>query len=408
MFYSDSLESLSISWDQLISDLKEFNSFNPYCFENSYYKIFLRIIFSMLSGKNITLLDADLSLQEVFALTSHGDLTSFEESVSKIQLPSSKKDLIQLLRNTPESWEITLFTSGTTGKPKSVSHTFKSISKGLKLKEPNKLDIWGYSYLPTHMAGIQVFLQALLNGDSIVRLMGLSKTQLIRSIEKNQVTHISATPTFYRLLIPIDSEIKSVTKITSGGEKFDLSLKNEIKKAFPNASFTNVYASTEIGALFASKGENFEIKESLNELIKIRNNELLVHQSLLGKSLQNDEKWYNTGDLVEIISEAPLTIKFKSRKSDLINIGGFKVNVLEVEDALLEIPMVKQARVFAKSNSVIGNILCCEISTLDEISEVEIRKRLSLSLQETKIPRIIKFVDEISTTATGKIQRKVA
>lgn len=407
-FYSDIVDHQSISWDKLIADLIELKSYNPFCFKKSYYEIFIRLIFSMLNGKKITLLDSDLSEQEIFELTGHHDLSVFEKDIELKKIPSTKTALINALLETKESWQITLYTSGTTGKPKSVSHSFKSITRSLKLYPDNQLQVWGFSYLPTHMAGIQVFLQAVLNGNSIVRLIGLGKTEMLDAILEHQITHISATPTFYRLLLPINTEFLTIIKLTSGGEKFDTSLKAHLSKVFPNASFTNVYASTEVGALFGSNGEFFEVKDSLKEYIKIQGNELFIHQSLLGISMQNNAIWYNTGDLVEIHSNEPLSFKFKSRKSDLINVGGFKINVLEVEDALLRIPEIRQARVFAKSNSVLGNILCCELDTISELTESEIRKILSSDLQEVKIPRVIKFVDQITTTPTGKIKRKVA
>ncbi len=90
----------------------------------------------------------------------------------------------------------------------------------------------------------------------------------------------------------------------------------------------------------------------------------------------------------------------------MINVGGYKVNPVEVEETIRKIEGIQDVRVFAKSNSVFGNIICCEVvKTSDEIDEVSIRSFLQSKLQEFKIPRIIKFTDKILTTRTGKIQR---
>ena len=90
----------------------------------------------------------------------------------------------------------------------------------------------------------------------------------------------------------------------------------------------------------------------------------------------------------------------------MINVGGYKVNPGEVEETIRKIEGIQNVRVFAKSNSVLGNIICCEVvKTSDEIDEVSIRSFLQSKLQEFKIPRIIKFTDKISTTRTGKIKR---
>ncbi len=106
-------------------------------------------------------------------------------------------ELIEKLRNISDDWKVTLYTSGTTGIPKKVTHNFNSITRFVKISERNTNSIWGFAYNPTHMAGIQVFFQALLNGNAIVRLFGLSANEIHREINENFITHISATPTFY-------------------------------------------------------------------------------------------------------------------------------------------------------------------------------------------------------------------
>ncbi len=257
------------------------------------------------------------------------------------------------------------------------------------------------------MAGVQVFFQALLNGNALIRLFGLNSGDIYAEIEKNNITNISATPTFYRLLFPCNRTFKSVKRITSGGEKFDKYLTQQIQTFFPNAKITNVYASTEAGSLFASSNDIFTVKLEYLKLVKIKDNELLIHNSLMGNNeFQKDNEWYHTGDLIEIISESPLTFRFSSRKNEMINVGGYKVNPQEVEEAILMIEGIKNAYVYAKKNSILGNIVCCEVvSENKDIKDAFIRKHLQENIQEFKIPRIIKFVDSISTTRTGKLKR---
>lgn len=140
--------------------------------------------------------------------------------------------------------------------------------------------------------------------------------------------------------------------------------------------------------------------------MKIANNELLIHTSLMGYSNFVDGEWYNTGDLVEIISENPIRFRFLSRKNEMINVGGYKVNPNEVEDAIRSIEGVINVRVYPKSNSVLGNIICCEVvKNKPEIDESYIRIKMQAKLQEYKIPRLVRFVDSIGLTRTGKIKR---
>jgi acyl-coenzyme A synthetase/AMP-(fatty) acid ligase len=407
-FYKDLYNETQKNWDDLIYDLKQVNSFNPYCYSKEFYEIFKNIIISLLIGERIVILDSDFSKDELHGLLGETNINSFYRSLNIREMPdfNSKEELISLLRRQSKDWTITLFTSGTTGLPKKVTHTFTSITRFVKISEKNTANIWGFAYNPAHMAGIQVFFQALLNGNLIVRLFGLSKEDILQSIDKINITNISATPSFFRLLLPNNRINPTVTRITFGGEKFDEKIINQLSNCFPNAKITNVYASTEAGTLFASDGNCFYIKPEINHLIKIKNNELIIHQSLMGISEMTSEEWYSTGDIIEIQSDNPLTFKFVSRKNEMINVGGYKVNPSEVEEALRNIPGIFNARVYSKQNSILGNIICCEVvKENEELTEEKIRAILQSKIQEFKIPRMIRFVNQIETTRTGKIKR---
>ncbi len=397
-----------ITWDFLINDITNSFTYNPYCKSDSYYHVFKHIISSLIIGKEIILLDSDFTDSELVNLTGFSEYEEFTQLIDKasFQFLRDKVELIEKLRNISDDWKVTLYTSGTTGIPKKVTHNFNSITRFVKISERNTNSIWGFAYNPTHMAGIQVFFQALLNGNAIVRLFGLSANEIHREINENFITHISATPTFYRLLLPCQETFPSVERITSGGEKFNEKTILQLKDIFPNAKITNVYASTEAGTLFASENDVFSIRPDYEHLIRVHDGELLIHSSLMGSSDINIKEWYNTGDLIEIIHEKPLKFRFISRKSDMINVGGYKVNPLEVEETILTLTGIQNVRVYSKSNSVLGNIICCEVVCDNEqISESSIRTFLQSKIQEFKIPRIIRFVDKLSTTRTGKIKR---
>ena len=408
LFFADIGSNTTISWKELLKDLNRSTTYNPYCYHSDFYEIFKHIILSLLLEEELILLDSDFSDEEVEKLTGRSNFSSFTKIIDPRKLPviSLKNELISKIKNTGPQWNITLFTSGTTGLPKKVKHTFQSLNRFVKITEKNTDDVWGFAYNPTHIAGIQVFFQALLNGNSIIRLFGLSTDLVFNSIEQYGITHISATPTFYRLLYPINKIFPNVVRITVGGEKFDEKTIDKLKPAFPNSKITNVYASTEAGTLFAAKRDVFTVKAEMKEFVKIENNQLFIHKYMMGLTENEINSWYNTGDIVEIVSENPLQFRFVSRKNEIINVGGYKVNPNEVEEAIRTINGISDVRVFAKSNSVLGNIICCEIVKIDEnLDEAKIRSFLQTQLQEYKIPRFIKFVNELSTTRTGKIKR---
>jgi acyl-coenzyme A synthetase/AMP-(fatty) acid ligase len=408
MFFVDPKIGKSFDWELLINDINNTKTFNPYCNFDDYYSIFKNIIISILIEENITLLDSDFTTSELFNLTGLTEFSTFSTNVlnSRFLNINSKTNLIERVNNCGAKWSVTLFTSGTTGSPKNVCHSFQTLTRFVNRGVKQDSSIWGFAYNPTHMAGLQVFFQAFLNGNTIVRLFDSKPITIYKSINTYKITHISATPTFYRQLIDINEKCETVLRITSGGEKFNTDLQQKITKNFPNAKVTNVYASSEAGTLLASKNDKFYIKVDYKELIKIENNELIIHSSLLGKIDILETEWYKTGDIVEILNYQPLEFIFTNRKNDIINIGGYNVNPQEVEECLLKFNGIQNAMVYSKANTIIGNILCCEIISSDsEITEKVLRKYLQTQIQEFKIPRLFRFVNEINTTRTGKIKR---
>ena len=78
-----------------------------------------------------------------------------------------------------------------------------------------------------------------------------------------------------------------------------------------------------------------------------------------------------------------------------------------MEVAIQDIEGVRQAMVYGKANSILGNVLCADV-VLEPgftLKELDIKKVLGTLLQDFKVPRRIKFVEEISLTRTGKMKR---
>lgn len=88
-----------------------------------------------------------------------------------------------------------------------VIHSVQGLTRSVRCAERYQWQVWAYAYNPTHMAGLQVFFQAFENQNTLVNVFGLARNEVYSLIEKYSVTHISATPTFYRLLLPFEKRI---------------------------------------------------------------------------------------------------------------------------------------------------------------------------------------------------------
>ncbi|WP_270458785.1 ANL family adenylate-forming protein [Bacteroides intestinalis] len=365
---------------------------------------FANLVKALVGNQSLVLLDSDVNLSEIAEV--YKNEINVPRPIKSEPFNSIDEIIVAVQRSVSK---ITIFTSGTTGQPKEVVHNISSLTRSVRTGDRYMKQTWAFAYNPTHMAGLQVFFQAFENKNTLVNVFGCSRNEIYRLIKEYQVSHLSATPTFYRLLLPYESSYPFVMRVTLGGEKSEEHLYTSIHQIFPNAKINNIYASTEAGTLFAAKGDCFVIPLTIKEKFKVENGELLIHKSLLGSSdsFTFSGEFYHSGDLIEWVDEDGGVFRFKNRKNEMINVGGYKVNPGEVEDILLSIDGVQQVLVYGKSNSVLGNILCADImkDTNSSLTELDIRTALKDQLQDFKIPRRIKFVKSLALTRTGKLKR---
>ena len=309
-------------------------------------------------------------------------------------------DLINFFENSKKA-KFELHTSGSTGKPKLVKVILGNCLRNVK-KVDNQ-DSWGLAYPPKSFAGTQVFFQALLNIQTIVLLHGLDFSQSSLMIKKYKITNLACTPTYLKLLTSQKAFLPNYLKnISLGGEVLTDAHFVFFKGKLPGIKIRNIYASTEVGSVLATNGQFFYIPEKLKKKVKIKNNELIFHKSLLNdfqsKKIIND--WYHSGDIVKCNGDKYFSIV--NRDNNYINIGGNKVNLIEIENIILKNENIQDVIVYSKPNSIMGNIIIAEY-----IGEIEPKDlRAEIKTEKFKIPSILKKVDNIELTNTGKKIRK--
>ena len=117
-----------------------------------------------------------------------------------------------------------------------------------------------------------------------------------------------------------------------------------------------------------------------------------------------EDGWFHTGDGGVIDGDGYLTIT--DRKKDVIISGGENVSSIEVEDALLHHPRIREVAVIGVPDERWGEVVTALIVTTGEELDIEeVTAFAREHLAGYKIPRRIEFRDELARTATGKLQK---
>ncbi|MBY4898971.1 AMP-binding protein [Cupriavidus sp. AU9028] len=117
--------------------------------------------------------------------------------------------------------------------------------------------------------------------------------------------------------------------------------------------------------------------------------------------------WMHTGDLATIDEEGYCNIV--GRVKDMVIRGGENIYPREIEEFLFRHPAVQAVQVFGVPDPKYGEELCAWIVLKpgQQASEDEVRTFCRDQIAHYKIPRYIRFVDEMPMTVTGKVQKFV-
>jgi len=325
-----------------------------------------------------------------------------------------------------------MFTSGTTGKPKAVVHSFNSLTNSLKIGltffNYQSGERWLASLPFYHIGGFQIFIRAFLTGSAVILPDEIKNEFLLNAMYEFRPTYASFVPTQLNNFIengikPVDS----LKQVLIGGGFISQEI---ISRAKANGWNTvKVYGSTETASLItALKKDDDKINSAGKPLpsveIKILNDkgrELAINQSgeiavksptLFISYLNNEEEYkskfiddfYLTGDFGHLDEEGYLFVE--ARRTDLIISGGENINPFEIEEVLLSYSGIKEAVVFQLEDSKWGQIPAAAITLYEKISVEVLQTFLRERLADYKIPRRIFYLDELPKTPLGKIQKE--
>lgn len=118
--------------------------------------------------------------------------------------------------------------------------------------------------------------------------------------------------------------------------------------------------------------------------------------------------WLRTGDVGYMDEQG--FIYYRTRQKEMVIVGGINVYPVEVENFLLEHPLIGEAQVFGVPDKRYGEVLCAWVKPKPgaKINDTEeVRTFLASKVAFFKVPKHVKIVENFAafTTPTGKVQK---
>ena len=327
-----------------------------------------------------------------------------------------------------------IFTSGSTGEPKGVPVSYENldnfiewITKLSPLNEFEHVVVLNHASFSFDLSTAAIYY-SLFGGHNLVQVENTADFEkMFSEIKENKVNVIVATPTFLRLCLLnkdfSEENYPFIKCIYFCGEMLQKSLVKEIFKRFPKMKIINAYGPTEAASAVSAIEITEEILEKEELLpvgkissaateITVENGEIVLKGKSVSKGYlsgetggfykENEKNCFKTGDM-GFIENGKLYCK--GRFDSQIKYKGYRIELSEIEANISSVPGTENCAVIVKRNPE-GEVRLIKAFVSGNVSEEEIRKKLSENLPEYMIPKSIKKLAFIPFNKNGKIDRK--
>lgn len=357
-------------------------------------------------------------------------------------LEAADADMAVHPRRSDELAEI-LYTSGTTGRPKGVRHTHGNVvtnAMGIVTSLGLTREDVGLTVCQCfHVTGLNVTTTPLLLARAENRILpAFDPGRVLSTVETYGVTYAFFTPSMVTDLLEDGGaaryDLSSLTTVGVGGAPMPKGRFEEAEATFgcpvlegygmtettPLAAFNRPDTERKLGSVGPPVREVVDLRiedpETGDAVARGECGELLWRGDTVTPGYErrrNDvtafverdgERWLCSGDVGRLDEDGYLFVV--DRLEDMFITGCANVSPRRIEEVLYDLDAIGEAAVIDTRDDLKGAVVTGVIvRTDDDLTAERVRTVCAERLEDYEVPQRVEFVEELPTTATGKVDR---
>ena len=312
----------------------------------------------------------------------------------------------------PLSADFGVLTSGTTGRPKPLWRSesswreFFDIQNNIfYINKDTKIFLHG-SFSFTGVSNMVVAV--LWSGGTVITTSSLRPIRWIQLIDKYHVDHIYALPTKLRLLVRhCKSKLDSISYIIGGSQVLDRQLMEQLELICPNMEFILYYGASELNYITYCTGKEWLDREGTvgrpfpSVIIAEQNGVIYVTTK---HHIEGIPDTYTVNDCGYIDSDGYLM--FHGRRGDVINKGGYKISIPEMELYLQSLQGVSEVAVITINDEIRGEDFIAYMVLEDNTELSKIIECIHHERPSVEWPKAILEIPMIPLTECSKVDKR--
>src|SRR5438105_6080367 len=346
------------------------------------------------------------------------------------------------VRMSPQDVMRMCFTSGTTGNPKGVLHSFNTTLRTCETFHPELAvtanDVM-LDYLPVGLNwGYMTLVQAVMAGARVVLMERFSAEGALEVIETERVTYIPTAPASIVAMLNSAAlakrDLSSLRIVITGGASAAVETIKAFQAAVPHAKLIELYGMLETGyhSFTRLTDDPLKVNGTVGRCVDSMGLRILdddgndvphgevgeiaavgpsVHLGYLDNPAANRDSftpdgWFLTGDL-GCFADSEGNVRIAGRKKEIVNRGGKKYFPREIEELLYAHPKIVQAAIVGAPDPRLGekNCLCAIVKEGASLTLDEVVSFLKGRVADYKLPEALVVMSDFPMTPTGKIRR---